>query len=702
MIKKILLLICFPFLVASQTSDFIHVDQFGYRLSSTKVAVISNPQVGFNASQNFTPSTTLEVRNATTNSVVFTGTPTVWNNGSTHNQSGDKGWWFDFTSVTQAGEYYIYDVANNEASAVFAIQDNVYEPILRAATKMFYYNRCGISKTTPFVLPGYEDSVSFLQDANTYDVYDQTNTATTKDMSGGWFDAGDYNKYVTFAESAVHNLLWAYQQNPTVFGDNWNIPESNNGIPDILDEIKWETDWLLKMVNTDGSVHIKMGARNYSENAASPPSSNTETRYYAPVCTSSALAAASMLAHAAKVFEQYPSLSSYSQELEDHAILAWDWVLPYLNSNSLQENCDDISVVAGDADRTNAEQRKLALNAAIYLFDLTGDNQYHQYLINNTNDSDALTNNQWSNYNISHIDALLHYTTLSNGNSALQTTITNSATTDATNNWNNYFEFNTLDLYRGYTNDWTYHWGSNLPKANMGNLNLIFEYYTINASANPSYILKAKENLHYFHGVNPLGMVHLSNMYSYGAENSVNQLYHNWFYDGTIWDNAVTSTYGPAPGFVTGGCNSNYTANTTLSPPYNQPLQKSYLDFNTGFPDNSWEISEPAIYYQAAYVRLLSRLVNLNENTLTVEEFTSNTTDYKIYPNPTSTQVAIASNTNETITVSIYDISGKLINTEDTLTNKNIDVTNLQSGVYFLKVNRNSMIKTFKLIKTSL
>lgn len=697
--KLFFIILCFPYLLFAQTSNFIHVDQFGYKPSSTKVAVISNPQIGFNASQSFTPSTTLEVRDVVTNSVVFSGTPTIWNNGNIHNQSGDIGWWFDFSSVSQPGEYYIYDVGNNESSAVFNIANNVYEPILVAASKMFYYNRCGISKSAPFALTGYQDSTSFLQDITTYNINDQANAATTKDMSGGWFDAGDYNKYVTFAEPAVHNLLWAYQQNASVFGDDWNIPESGNSIPDILDEVKWETDWLLKMINSDGSVHIKMGARNFSENVASPPSINTDTRYYAPVCTSSAIAASSMLAHAAKVFKQYPSLVSYAQILEDKAILSWNWALPYLNSNTLQDNCDDGSVVAGDADRSIAEQRKLALDTAIYLLDLTENNQYNQYILDNTNDSDALINDQWSNYNIQHIDALLHYTTLSNGNSTLQNTITSSATTNAINNWSNHFEFNNLDLYRGFTNDWTYHWGSNLPKASMGNLNLIFNYYNINASTDPTYLLKAKENLHYFHGVNPLGIVYLSNMASYGAEKSVNQIYHNWFNDGTIWDDAANSTFGPVPGLVPGGCNSGYNANTSLTPPFNQPNQKSYLDFNTGFPDNSWEISEPAIYYQAAYVRLLSGIVNLNENTLSTSDFAISTIDYKVYPNPATNQFIIASSTNKPIEITVFDISGKQVINKETLTNTSINIANLHSGVYFINVNQNDITKSLKLIK---
>jgi hypothetical protein len=100
----ILLLFVCQIVVGQETSRFIHVDQFGYLLNAEKVAVISDPQVGFNEALSYTPPATLEVRNTSTGQVVFTGSPVIWNNGITHNYSGDKGWWFDFSSLVQPGK----------------------------------------------------------------------------------------------------------------------------------------------------------------------------------------------------------------------------------------------------------------------------------------------------------------------------------------------------------------------------------------------------------------------------------------------------------------------------------------------------------------------------------------------------------------------------------------------------------------------
>ncbi len=619
------------------TSDFIKIDQFGYLPNATKVAVISNPQTGFNANLSFNAGNTYEVRNWQTGAVLFTGSPQQWNGGATHTQSGDKGWWFDFSTVTATGSYYIYDITNNVRSHRFEIDENVYSPVLRAAMRMFYYNRCNFAKQAPFAEPGFTDGLAFsnnLQDGNSRFVCDKNNPATEKDLSGGWFDAGDFNKYVTFADRAMHDLLLAYEENTNIFTDNFNIPESGNGIPDILDELKWELDWLMKMNNSDGSTHIKIGSSNHQDNSAAPPSTNTDPRYYGYTCTSASISVAGVFAHAARVFKTIPGMSSYAQQLQNRAVNSWNYVLPFVNSNQLDTNCDDTPtdrqngnpvccnfngntcndnrIVSGDADWGAGLQQKKALKAAIYLFALTGNNTYHQFIINNINTIAAtqIAGGYWDVYdddnnNVSFNDATLNdamlmYSTLANANTNVANSIINSFSIAA---GSDYFGFSNADLYRAYMADGAYHWGSNFPKAGYGVLNTLLPKHNINPANHASYHLKAAEQLHYFHGVNPLNLVYLSNMNDFGAENSAPEMFHQWFANGSSWDNSSTSLYGPAPGFITGGPNANFSLSSP-SPPAGQPPQKSYASFND--LNNSWEITEPAIYYQAIYVRLLA------------------------------------------------------------------------------------------------
>lgn len=301
------------------------VDQIGYPADLPKVAVISSAQTGFNAGQTYTPGPTLEVRDWTTNAVVFSAAPTVWNGGATHDQSGDKVWWFDFTPVQRWGRYYIYDPSTDRRSSAFRISTRVYRDVLKTAGRVFFYQRRGAAKQPPYTDPKWADGASHLgpgQDTQARLVTDQGNAATARDLRGGWFDAGDYNKYVNFTFSPLSDLLFAYQKNPLIWGDDWNIPESGNGLPDLLDEVKWELDWLLRMQNPDGSVLSKVSSLGF--NSASPPSADTSAIYYGAASTSATFCAAASFAQAARIFAGLGQ-SAYAAQLQTAAVNAWNW-----------------------------------------------------------------------------------------------------------------------------------------------------------------------------------------------------------------------------------------------------------------------------------------------------------------------------------------------------------------------------------------
>ena len=303
----------------------IKVDQFGYRPGDLKIAVIADPELGFNSNESFTPGQVYEVRKWNDDKVVFTGNITEWNKGAIDYTSGDKGWWFDFSEVSDEGDYYIYDQQMKVASNKFRIAKDVYKNLLRTAMRVFYYQRINEPKEKPCAEEPWIDSAAFVgtnQDREALYVKDKKNKSLAKDLSGGWMDAGDFNKYVTFADSPVNMLLTAYEQNPKIFSDDYNIPESGNGIPDIIDEIKYELDWIKKMQMDDGGLLIKMGNIDY--NIASPPSSDRRSRYYGPECSSSSIAAAGMFAHAAIVFSKFPALIDYAADLEKRAVKTWE------------------------------------------------------------------------------------------------------------------------------------------------------------------------------------------------------------------------------------------------------------------------------------------------------------------------------------------------------------------------------------------
>mgnify|MGYP000008068068 CR=1 FL=1 len=582
---------------------YIMVDQFGYRPGDDKVAVLVDPQTGSNAGDAYTPGSVLQVRRVSDDTILYTGAPVAWNRGAAQSTSGDRGWWFDFSSVTVEGEYYIYDVQKNFKSYNFKIVENVYKDVLKAAIKTFYYQRLGTPHLAEHAGAAFADAAAFIgpnQDTEARNVFDRENLATARDLSGGWMDAGDYNKYVTYTAQPINELLSAYTMKPDIFTDDYNIPESGNGIPDILDEVKWELDWLKKMQESDGGVLLKVGVPSSGGGGefANPPSQITRWRYYLPKCSSSTIITALNFAHAALVFEKFPSLQSYAGDLKDRAIKAWNWY----HANPKSDNADQGEIEAGDADMSLEGQAQTATITAAYLYALTGNENYHTYFKNNYMTTWPLMDAYWGLYYGEQADGVMFYTTLPNADPVVKANILSRRDI---HDFDHAFNDND-DLYRSYVPDWAYHWGSLQVRARLGASAYDFVQYDVNSAKRDNFFKRAQNVLHYFHGVNPFSAVYLTNMGEYGAENSITQIYHSWFSDGSPWD------YAP-PGFLPGGPSTQYSGTST--PPRGQPMQKMYRDWNGiawDWPNNvdaSWEITENAIYYQAGYVKLLTKFV---------------------------------------------------------------------------------------------
>lgn len=625
-----------PEIVPQETlQKYILVDQFGYRPVDKKIAVIKNPQVGLDSTVHFIPGTHYEVINMKDGKSVFSGSPSIWNGGATQAQSGDKGWWFDFTSVETPGHYYLVDKDNNVRSPTFYIGENIYKDVFKAAVKVYYYQRSGVAKVTPYADSCWTDTATYTgagQDGSAEDLRHHqapgTYPSAIRDMSGGWYDAGDTNKYVTFAMMPIHLLLTAYEQHPSLFTDNYNIPESGNGLPDIIDEVKWEMDWLKKMQNSDGTVALKVGKVTDS-NTAPPLSLDPDLKYYIASCTSSTVSAASMYAHASLVFSQFPALQTEALVLKTKAISAWTQFMVKYNAGTLEASCDDQTIQAGDADYSVNDQKAVGGVAAVYLFALTGDTAYETYLNTNYTFMTPFVDS-WSRYDAFQGDALSYYLTLSNANSSLKTTFTTRRLNDVL--YNNPTMYNIVDnddLYRSHMPDDQLHWGSNTVRSLYGVSNMNVIKNNVVATNQSQFKERALGALHYIHGVNPFGWTYLTNMYKLGATSSVNKAHHYWFKAGSIWEDAKLSTCGPAPGYLTGGPNKNTNMCTVGgSQPWNnlicpageplnlQPPQKAYRDSGVGWnaatqeQEYGYDTTEPSNVYQSAYIRLLANFVD--------------------------------------------------------------------------------------------
>lgn len=580
--------------IDGEISPYIVVDQFGYRPDAEKIAVIRNPQVGYDAEKSFTPGATYALVDVSSGEQAATGAPIQWNAGATDESSGDAAWWFDFSSTTAPGTYYVLDMEKNVRSAVFKISDTVYRQVLRQAVRTFFYQRAGQDKSALFAGEGWADSASHmgpLQDANCRVYNDAENPSTERDLSGGWYDAGDYNKYTNWTTRYIIQLLRAFEENPKAFTDDYNIPESGNGIPDIVDEAKWGVDHLVRLQNPNGSVLSIVGLAH-----GSPPSTASEPSLYGTENTSSALSTAGALAYASKIFSLEPAwgLADYSADLLIRAQNAWHWA--DANPNVLFYNNDadhgTAGLGAGQQEQDDYGRLTLKIAAAVYLLEATGDTVYRNFVDSNYEATHLMEMNFVFPFQQANQDMLLYYANLADATPAVADSIRTTYSESLKNDEHNLPAFtDNVDPYGAHLDQYT--WGSNCQKSNMGLIFMANNTYDLDVALNGDTRRAAERYIHYIHGVNPQGIVYLSNMYKFGGDKCVNEFFHGWFTDGSLlWDRVGESTYGPPPGYLTGGPNPNYNcaaccdtnscgsdannANCTsisIDPPRNQPKQ---------------------------------------------------------------------------------------------------------------------------------
>jgi endoglucanase len=219
----------------------ILIDQVGYAVNSNKVAVI----------QGEVPPETFMLIDADTGETVYTGT--IEQKGYDE-ESGVYISYGDFTDFKTPGRYYI-QAAMIGQSYPFEIAENIYDDLFNITFKQYYYNRCGLTLSSELAGAAAHNACH-AREAQMKD------EATVKlDVTGGWHMDDMGSRDVVTGCQTVNSLLLAYELSPEMFDDDMGIPESGNDVPDILDEVKYEIDWLLKMQDTkSGAVYASVSS----------------------------------------------------------------------------------------------------------------------------------------------------------------------------------------------------------------------------------------------------------------------------------------------------------------------------------------------------------------------------------------------------------------------------------------------------------
>lgn len=220
------LLIIFGLISSASASEVIRINQMGYLPEGIKIAVfLSDRDVVL---KNF------KLMDNLTGRMVFEGKPLPVNGSVWGKKSAYR---LDFSSVVQAGGYHLE--ANGTSSPSFPVSSLVYKGSADFILQYMRQQRCGFN---PFLNDSCHTADGIVVDH-------PSKTGRWMDVTGGWHDASDYLQYTLTSSNAVYQMLFAYRENPTAFGDAYqsNGLKGPNGIPDILDEARWGMDWLLKM-----------------------------------------------------------------------------------------------------------------------------------------------------------------------------------------------------------------------------------------------------------------------------------------------------------------------------------------------------------------------------------------------------------------------------------------------------------------------
>jgi endoglucanase len=232
----------------------------------------------------------------------------------------------DFGSYRGSGSGFRLAVGD-EVSEPFAISNNLYAGLRRDALAYFYHNRSGIPIEAEYVGAEYARPAGHVGIAPNHGdtsvpCFPGT-CAHQLDVRGGWYDAGDHGKYVVNGALAAWQLLDLYEQSPGKV--TLRIPEAGNQVPDVLDEAKWELDFLLRMQVPAGEplagmMHHKMHDEKWT-GLPLAPAADAQPRYLYPPSTAATLNVAAVGARCARVYAKWDR--AFAQRCLAAAETAW-------------------------------------------------------------------------------------------------------------------------------------------------------------------------------------------------------------------------------------------------------------------------------------------------------------------------------------------------------------------------------------------
>jgi endoglucanase len=576
-----LLIFTMKFLPAQNTQNNIRLDQEGFYPYAPKVAIFV--EMPDKSSSDSNTRILFYVIRVNTQDTVFHGELSpirISRNSSLHTRIAD------FSKLTEEGEFRV--LINGSYSYPFDIEKKVHHNAAVASLKAFYYQRASMTLEPAYAgkwsrSAGHPDTSVIIHPSAV-----STNRKAGDIIStpGGWYDAGDYNKYVVNSGITTATLLSAYEDFKSYFDTTYtNIPKLNRPIPDILNEVLYNLRWMLTMQDPeDGGVYNK--CTNASFDPMVMPDEARQPRYVVQKGTAATLDLAAVAAQAARIFSRFKkALPGFSDSCLYASEKAWSWAMTHpnmaYNQNVMNQQFSPKIITGGYGDNKFSDEW---FWSASELYISTGMKKYLDTITTHVYDNTGLPS--WSETGM-----LGYYCLLRNKMkhvTPFMDTINNRLTKMADEYIQTAEQNAFLTVMGGRRRDFV--WGSNANAANQGIL--LVQVYHI--TGNLKYLEAALGNLEYVCGRNATGYCFITGIGTFSTKHP----HHR--------PSVADGIDEPIPGLLAGGPNPGEQDHCHYD--FHEP-ETAYVDSDCAYASN-----EIAINWNAPLVYLANAVEALQGN----------------------------------------------------------------------------------------
>jgi endoglucanase len=502
----------------------------------------------------------------------------------------------DFTSFIKEGTFRIR-IPGYGYSYYFKILPSVYKELGKASLKGFYFQRASIDLAPEYAgkwarKAGHPDTSVLIHGSASGPLRLEGYKVNSR---GGWYDAGDYNKYIVNSGISTATLLSAYEDFPDFFRTlKTSIPESNNGLPDILDESLYNIRWMLSMQDPDdGGVYHKCTNADFDPMVM--PEQAKKRRYLVQKTTAASLDFAAVMAQSARIFSSFgKELPGLADSCFRASEKAWDWAnrnpQVLYKQNEMNKSFSP-AIHTGEYGDSNLEDEKFWAEAEIYCTYWSGfSNKANRGLLMELlNAPDQSSIPSWSKVGMLGYYSLLRIERHIKWEKGGLLDIIKSRILQQS------LELIKKSKYNGYQtimggSPSDYVWGSNAVAANQGIL--LINAYRI--SHFKPYLDLALTNLHYLLGQNPTGYCFVT---GFGTRSPMHPHHRISIADGIL---------DPVPGLLVGGPNPGRQDG--------QKYEKTDPDTAYTDQDGAYASNEIAINWNAPLVYLVNGIEALYPN----------------------------------------------------------------------------------------